>query len=112
MKMFFMHGYLLLPARNNVLLSRRESMVYWMLLEDHSVILVKVRINFYLWALNIHKLKVKLLTAIHNLANKYREEFKLPNLKLPFNNRQGFYFSIPHKDVQGKLPSKFIQVMV
>ncbi|XP_031392711.1 DNA mismatch repair protein MSH4 isoform X1 [Punica granatum] len=49
--------------------------------------------------------------AIHNLANKYREEFKLPNLKLPFNNRQGFYFSIPYKDVKGKLPSKFIQVM-
>ncbi|KAL9368821.1 hypothetical protein Peur_040020 [Populus x canadensis] len=49
--------------------------------------------------------------AIHNLANKYREEFKLPNLKLPFNNRQGFYFSIPQKDVQGKLPSKFIQVL-
>ncbi|KAK8599014.1 hypothetical protein V6N13_076956 [Hibiscus sabdariffa] len=49
--------------------------------------------------------------AIHNLANKYREEYKLPNLKLPFNNRQGFYFSIPHKDIQGKLPSKFIQVV-
>ncbi|XP_038907062.1 DNA mismatch repair protein MSH4 isoform X1 [Benincasa hispida] len=49
--------------------------------------------------------------AIHNLANKYREEYKLPNLKLPFNNRQGFYLSIPHKDVQGKLPSKFIQVL-
>ncbi|KAJ6701039.1 DNA MISMATCH REPAIR PROTEIN MUTS FAMILY MEMBER [Salix koriyanagi] len=49
--------------------------------------------------------------AIHNLANKYREEFKLPNLKLPFNNRQGFYFSIPQKDIQGKLPSKFIQVL-
>ncbi|KAG6687462.1 hypothetical protein I3842_11G072300 [Carya illinoinensis] len=49
--------------------------------------------------------------AIHNLANKYREDFKLPNLKLPFNNRQGFYYSIPQKDVQGKLPSKFIQVL-
>ncbi|WJZ82475.1 hypothetical protein VitviT2T_002233 [Vitis vinifera] len=49
--------------------------------------------------------------AIHNLANKYREDFKLPNLKLPFNNRQGFYFSIPQKDIQGKLPSKFIQVL-
>ncbi|XP_063943830.1 DNA mismatch repair protein MSH4 isoform X3 [Daucus carota subsp. sativus] len=48
--------------------------------------------------------------AIHSLANKYREEYKLPNLKIPFNNRQGFYFSIPQKDVQGKLPSKFIQV--
>ena len=51
------------------------------------------------------------LTAIHNLANKYRGDFKLPNLKLPFNNRQGFYFSIPQKDIQGKLPSKFIQVL-
>ncbi|KAG6606169.1 DNA mismatch repair protein MSH4, partial [Cucurbita argyrosperma subsp. sororia] len=51
------------------------------------------------------------LLSIHNLANKYREEYKLPNLKLPFNNRQGFYLSIPRKDVQGKLPSKFIQVL-
>lgn len=50
------------------------------------------------------------MTAVHNLANKYREELKLPNLKLPFNNRQGFYLSIPHKDIQGKLPSTFIQV--
>ncbi|KAI8529854.1 hypothetical protein RHMOL_Rhmol11G0006600 [Rhododendron molle] len=49
--------------------------------------------------------------AIHNLANKYREDFKLPNLKIPFNKRQGFYFTIPHKDIKGKLPSKFIQVM-
>ncbi|WCJ25871.1 DNA mismatch repair protein MSH4 [Euphorbia peplus] len=49
--------------------------------------------------------------AIHNLANKYREQFSLPNLKLPFNNRQGFYFSIPQKDTKGKLPSKFIQVV-
>uniref|UniRef100_A0A7C9AET0 DNA mismatch repair protein MutS clamp domain-containing protein n=1 Tax=Opuntia streptacantha TaxID=393608 RepID=A0A7C9AET0_OPUST len=49
--------------------------------------------------------------AIHKLANKYREDFKLPNLKLPFNNRRGFYFSIPQKDIQGKLPSKFIQVV-
>ncbi|CAI0413179.1 unnamed protein product [Linum tenue] len=48
--------------------------------------------------------------AIHNLANKYREEFGLPNLKLSFNNKQGFYFSIPQKDAQGKLTSKFIQV--
>ncbi|XP_073029308.1 DNA mismatch repair protein MSH4 isoform X2 [Primulina eburnea] len=49
--------------------------------------------------------------AIHNLARKYREDYKLPNLKLPFNNRQGFYFSIPQKDVQGNLPRKFIQVI-
>lgn len=51
------------------------------------------------------------VTAMHNLANTYREEFKLPNLKMPFNNRQGFYFSIPQKDISGKLPSKFIQVL-
>ncbi|KAF5193005.1 Dna mismatch repair protein muts [Thalictrum thalictroides] len=49
--------------------------------------------------------------AIHNLANKYREEFQLPNLKIPFNNRQGFYLSIPHKDINGRLPGKFIQVL-
>ncbi|GAV72825.1 MutS_V domain-containing protein/MutS_IV domain-containing protein/MutS_III domain-containing protein, partial [Cephalotus follicularis] len=49
--------------------------------------------------------------AIHKLANNYREELKMPNLKLPFNNRQGFYLSIPQKDIQGKLPSKFIQVV-
>ncbi|XP_072984424.1 DNA mismatch repair protein MSH4 isoform X3 [Typha latifolia] len=49
--------------------------------------------------------------AIHNLANKYREEFKMPNLKIPYNNRQGFYFSIPQKDISGKLPDRFIQVM-
>ncbi|KAL3638542.1 MutS protein msh4 [Castilleja foliolosa] len=49
--------------------------------------------------------------AIHNLANKYREDFKLPNLRIPYNNRKGFYFSIPRKDIQGKLPSKFIQVL-
>ncbi|KAG6480092.1 hypothetical protein ZIOFF_063570 [Zingiber officinale] len=49
--------------------------------------------------------------AVHNLTNKYRDEFKLPNLKIPYNNRQGFYFSIPQKDVSGKLPDRFIQVM-
>ncbi|EPS66790.1 hypothetical protein M569_07983, partial [Genlisea aurea] len=49
--------------------------------------------------------------AIHNLANKYREEFGLPNLRLLYNNRQGFYFSIPQKDIQHKLHSKFIQVI-
>ncbi|PON43174.1 DNA mismatch repair [Parasponia andersonii] len=49
--------------------------------------------------------------AIHNLANKYRQDFKLPNLKLPFNSRHGFYLSIPQKDIQGKLPSQFIQVL-
>lgn len=50
--------------------------------------------------------------AVHDLANKYREDFRLPNLKIPFNNRKGFYFSIPQKDIQGKLPSKFIQVVM
>ncbi|XAR70476.1 hypothetical protein NMG60_11027331 [Bertholletia excelsa] len=49
--------------------------------------------------------------AIHNLANKYRDDFELPNLKIPFNKRQGFYFSIPRKDIKGKLSNKFIQVM-
>ncbi|XP_074264772.1 DNA mismatch repair protein MSH4-like [Silene latifolia] len=49
--------------------------------------------------------------AIHKLANKYREDYKLPNLKIPFNNRQGFYFSVPQKDIQEKLPGKFIQVV-
>ncbi|CAL5442005.1 unnamed protein product [Camellia sinensis] len=49
--------------------------------------------------------------AIHKLANQYREDFKVPSLKIPFNKRQGFYFSIPQKDIQGKLPSKFIQVV-
>ncbi|GMQ04857.1 hypothetical protein CsSME_00050130 [Camellia sinensis var. sinensis] len=49
--------------------------------------------------------------AIHKLANQYREDFKVPNLKIPFNKRQGFYFSIPQKDIQGKVPSKFIQVV-
>ncbi|RDX85856.1 DNA mismatch repair protein MSH4, partial [Mucuna pruriens] len=48
--------------------------------------------------------------AIHNLANNYREDFKLPNLKLTFKNRQGFHFVIPQKNIQGKLPSKFIQL--
>ncbi|GMH09551.1 hypothetical protein Nepgr_011392 [Nepenthes gracilis] len=50
--------------------------------------------------------------AIHNLANKNREDFNLPNLKLHFKSRQGFYFGIPQKDVQGKLPSQFIQVVI
>ncbi|CAA6666805.1 unnamed protein product [Spirodela intermedia] len=53
----------------------------------HSVIQVKI-----------------IVSAIYNLANKYREEFKLPNLKIPFNNRQGFYFSIPLKDINGNIP--------
>ncbi|CAI8589131.1 unnamed protein product [Vicia faba] len=48
---------------------------------------------------------------IHTLANNYRESFKLPNLKLSFKNRQGFHFIIPKKNIQGKLPSKFIQIV-
>ncbi|XP_078442828.1 MUTS-like protein 4 isoform X2 [Wolffia australiana] len=48
--------------------------------------------------------------AIHNLAKKYREEFQLPNLKIPYNSRQGFYFSIPLKDVNGDLSKIFIKV--
>ncbi|MED6219937.1 MutS protein msh4 [Stylosanthes scabra] len=49
--------------------------------------------------------------AIHNLANKYREDFNLPNLKLSYKNRQGFHFVIPQKNIQGKLSNKFIQVV-
>ncbi|KAJ3689018.1 hypothetical protein LUZ61_018182 [Rhynchospora tenuis] len=49
--------------------------------------------------------------AIHDLAMKYREEYNMPNLKLPYNNRQGFYFSIPQKEISGRLPDKFIQVV-
>uniref|UniRef100_A0A0E0LKR4 DNA mismatch repair proteins mutS family domain-containing protein n=1 Tax=Oryza punctata TaxID=4537 RepID=A0A0E0LKR4_ORYPU len=49
--------------------------------------------------------------AVHNLANKYREDFKLPNLKIPYNNRLGFYFIIPQKDITERLPNKFIQVV-
>ncbi|KAG2636978.1 hypothetical protein PVAP13_2NG481800 [Panicum virgatum] len=49
--------------------------------------------------------------AIHNLASKYREEYNMPNLKIPYNIRQGFYFIIPQKDITGRLPNKFIQVV-
>uniref|UniRef100_A0A0D9WYW4 DNA mismatch repair proteins mutS family domain-containing protein n=1 Tax=Leersia perrieri TaxID=77586 RepID=A0A0D9WYW4_9ORYZ len=49
--------------------------------------------------------------AIHNLATKYREDFKLPNLKIPYKNRLGFYFVIPQKDITERLPNKFIQVV-
>nr|CAB3457960.1 unnamed protein product [Digitaria exilis] len=49
--------------------------------------------------------------AIHNLANKYREEYNMPNLKIPYNIRQGFYFIIPQKDITDRLPNKFIQVV-
>lgn len=118
-KTCFMHGFPLLPEHSSVLLSRLELMDFWILHGEHFAIPVKVYylgscpLNF-LFALFLHLLFSLLLlfpwAVIHNLANKYREEFKLPNLKLPFNNRQGFYFSIPQKDVQGKLPSKFIQV--
>ncbi|GLJ30559.1 hypothetical protein SUGI_0605080 [Cryptomeria japonica] len=49
--------------------------------------------------------------AIHALAKKYREDMNLPNLKIPFNNRQGFYMSMPEKDLpEGGLPKIFIQV--
>lgn len=109
-------------------------MDFWILHGDHSVILVKVCFRCigslkcwcfpfhyvpfafflpYIWDEVISQLKILVnvkFTAIHNLANKYREDFKFPNLKLTFNNRQGFYFSIPQKSIQGKLPSQFIQV--
>lgn len=47
MRTCFMHGFLLLPAHNNVLLSRQELMVSWMLLADHFVIQVKVIILLF-----------------------------------------------------------------
>lgn len=48
---------------------------------------------------------------MHELAKRYREEYDLPNLKLPYNGKQGFYISIPAKDVENEpLPRVFIQV--
>jgi len=35
----------------------------------------------------------------------------MPNLKIPYNIRQGFYFIIPQKDITDRLPNKFIQVV-
>ena len=50
-------------------------------------------------------------TAIHALGKAYRKDFSLPNLKLPFNNRKGFYIVIPAQDVEeSPLPNTFIQV--
>ncbi|EER99382.2 DNA mismatch repair protein MSH4 [Sorghum bicolor] len=49
--------------------------------------------------------------AVHNLAKQYREEYNMPNLKMPYNTRQGFYFMIPQKDITDRLPNKFIQVV-
>nr|XP_024357253.1 DNA mismatch repair protein MSH4-like isoform X5 [Physcomitrium patens]XP_024357262.1 DNA mismatch repair protein MSH4-like isoform X5 [Physcomitrium patens] len=50
--------------------------------------------------------------AIHELARRYREEFNLPNLKMPFNNNRGFYISFPEKDLkQTSIPSIFNQVI-
>ncbi|CAM6026782.1 unnamed protein product [Sphagnum balticum] len=49
--------------------------------------------------------------AIHELAKEYREQQNLPNLKMPFNDKRGYYISIPVKDLKGiVLPSFFIQV--
>ena len=49
--------------------------------------------------------------AIHELARRYREEFNLPNLKMPFNNNRGFYISFPERDLQqASMPSIFNQV--
>lgn len=125
MKMYFMHVFLLLPALNNALLLRLELMASWIFHEDHFVKPVKVLLSAYMnflycqqYNLSRHgayhicflnKIGVT-FTAIHNLANNYREDFKFPNLKLTFKNRQGFHFVIPQKNIQGKLPSKFIQV--
>lgn len=87
-------------------------MDFWTLHEDHSAIPVKVPnwSTLMVSTLILDNPNWLIYTAIHSLANKYREDFKLPNLKIPFNNRHGFYFNIPQKDIQGKLPSKFIQV--
>jgi len=49
--------------------------------------------------------------AVHNLAKQYREEYNMPNLKMPYNTRQGFYFMIPQKHITDRLPNKFIQVV-
>ncbi|PWZ38635.1 DNA mismatch repair protein MSH4 [Zea mays] len=49
--------------------------------------------------------------AIHNLAKKYRDDYNMPNLKITYNIRQGFYFIIPQKDITDRLPNKFIQVV-
>ncbi|KAH9563199.1 hypothetical protein CY35_05G112500 [Sphagnum magellanicum] len=51
--------------------------------------------------------------AIHELAKEYREQQNLPNLKMPFNDKRGYYISIPVKDLKGiVLPSFFIQAYV
>ncbi|CAI7883946.1 unnamed protein product [Closterium sp. NIES-54] len=51
--------------------------------------------------------------AIHSLGKSYREQYSLPNLRLPFNNRRGFYITVPVKDVKGKkLPPVFLQLNI
>jgi hypothetical protein len=51
------------------------------------------------------------VSDMHELAKRYRGEYDLPNLKLPYNGKQGFYISIPAKDVENEpLPRVFIQV--
>uniref|UniRef100_A0A0A8XX61 MSH4 n=1 Tax=Arundo donax TaxID=35708 RepID=A0A0A8XX61_ARUDO len=49
--------------------------------------------------------------AVHELTNKYREEYNMPNLKILYNNRNGFYINIPQKDIIDRFPDKFIQVV-
>ena len=49
--------------------------------------------------------------AIHELGKLYREKLDMPNLKLPFNSRKGFYITVPLKDFGDKgIPNVFIQV--
>ncbi|KAH7443282.1 hypothetical protein KP509_02G028400 [Ceratopteris richardii] len=49
--------------------------------------------------------------AIHILAKNYREIFNLPNLKMPFNSKRGFYISIAETDIHEEgLPKLFFQV--
>ena len=111
MRMWFIRGLHLQPALSNVLLSRQELMGCLMLLVDLSVIPAKVVLVMYIHSqiCIVHILNY-CIAAIHNLASKYREEYNMPNLKIPYNIRQGFYFIIPQKDITGRLPNKFIQV--
>jgi len=82
-----------------------------MLLVDLSVIPVKVMLLMYIILFVLFAFLTNSVAAIHNLAKKYREEYNMPNLKMPYNIRQGFYFIIPQKDITDRLPNKFIQVI-
>eukprot|EP00897_Mesotaenium_endlicherianum_P005294 jgi/Mesen1/4793/ME000243S03968 len=48
--------------------------------------------------------------AIHALGKTYREDLALPNLKMPFNNRRGFYISVPSKALgEAEVPKHLFQ---